>query len=672
MSKEMNPSSTPHLTLQWRPTATVPATHKSPRLPRHSKWSVPAGPFPASVPQANPSEQLSYVALLWIAWGIFTRIDETEHLRPPASLRNAAHVASHAAHYAQSALHDGERGVEDGLRGAWDGYEGMKRSDDGVYSLAFPRTPTTTGHTGPEASRGWIATAFFGITKVFTYAIVYPSIAIFNAASFILHYLSITFFMFLTSAYYLSWPLHQLLSTILGTLSAPLSLLTALIRYTEPLWTLAGGLIGASATLGGAFAWIGNKADVRIQEVHEHRIERQRLEALERELARERERADEQERRARAMAAAAADAAMYPGRRIPARVEPRSLLSVIVDKVFGRVSVQDEYEAYYADLELLEPRALAQAVAWRNGQRFGEGFGIGDEDERDGIRYTVRAGSRLMIASADPGSKRRHARRPSATRTVAVPQQVMHHHYRGPVRHAQQPLRGAYIPDLHHHIQDDALPAIHTPPMDGLPPTPRKSLNSAGYAGQAPFMTFPTGSLVRGGRGGADRAASSGGRRIMFEDEVERIAREEVENEPVEGEVFGLEDDDEEDVMAGDGNVQTFDHDHDQDDVPPAGPSSLHIHYHHNPPSATSNRRKRSLRFDESQGAPTFSGGAIDHAHLGDKYGTPFKRSSARAVRGAQQAFEGGEQVEDGEDGPAGVLFGQGVGLRERESEMEL
>lgn len=523
-------------------------------------------------------------------------------------------------------------------------------------------------YQGPHAPRGWFATLLFGITKLFTYTIVYPSIAIFNAASFILHYLSITFFMLLTSAYYLSWPLHQLLSTILGGFTAPLTLITALIRYTQPLWSLAGGLIGASATLGGAFAWLGNKADARIQEAQEHRRERERLEALERELERERQRADEQERRARQLQVRAIAASTYPGRRLPPPPEPRSLLSALVDKLCGRVSLQEEYEAYIADLELMEPLALAQAVAWNGGARYGEALGSGDEEERETMAYAMRAGSRLMIAEADTGLKRRHGRRASATRTIVVPQQVMHQQYRAPARHVQHPIRGAYIPDLHHHIQDDALPPVHTPPTDGLPPTPRRNRNQP-YASQAPFMTFPTGNL-RTRRGGADRQGSNGGRRIMFEDEVGRIAREEVEDEPVEGEVFGLSDDEDELMQDGEGSLTRGHEEH--DDAPQAGPSSLHIHFHNNPPSATTNRSKRNLRFDESHSRPTLST-TIDHAHLEEKYDTPFKRSSARNVRGAKEVFEGDEQgQEGGGDGPAGMLFGRETELQAREQEMEL
>jgi hypothetical protein len=156
----------------------------------------------------------------------------------------------------------------------------------------------------------------------------------------------------------------------------------------------------------------------------------------------------------------------------------------------------------------------------------------------------------------------------------------------------------------------------------------------------------------------------------MFEDEVGRIAREEVEDEPVEGEVFGLSDDDDELMQDGEGSL-TNENDQEHDEAPQAGPSSLHIHFHNNPPSATSNRSKRNLRFDESHSRPT-SSATIDHAHLEEKYDTPFKRSSARTVRGAKEAFEGVEQGEEGGDGPAGMLFGQETGMRARELEMEL
>lgn len=458
--------------------------------------------------------------------------------------------------------------------------------------------------------------AFIGMTKIVTYAIVYPSIALFNAAAFVLHYLSITFVMLLGSAYYLAYPLQQLVTSIITTFTSPLYVLASLIRYTQPLWNLAASLISTSAALGTAFAFLSRKSDARIHAAHAQRLERERVQMLEREVARARQRADEQERRARlgeqramaAAAAATATAERYP----PHHRHPpsQSLLSAFVDKLCGRVSPQEEYAAYVADLELLETRDR-----WQN--PYGGGIGSGDEDD---VAY-ASPGRRLMIAPPDVNPKRRHGRRASASRfTLVGHQQATHPHHhasRAPVRHAQERGRDAYIPNLHHHAADDALPPLHTPPVDGLPPTPGRSIQSF-----APSTSVPSVNLVRARRVGS-------GKRIMWEDPIAR----EVE-EPVEGEVFGMSDDvEEEDAERA---LQMHD-----DERSPSGPSSLHIHFHNNP--SASLRRNRTLRFDGSGLDP--SGEIIvDRAQLGHKDGTPFKRSSARAARGAS----GGEEGEAG------------------------
>lgn len=618
---------------------------------------------------------LSYVAFVWFAWGIFTRLDETEHLRPPPSLRNAAHVASNAARYAHEAWSDGERVVDD-VRGAWDG---LQRSDSGVYSLSFPRG--TTSSRDYATSSNWFSTVFSVLGKLVTYVVIYPVIAIFNITSFIIHYLSMTFLMLLTSAYYLSWPLHQLVSMILSTFTAPMHLLLALIRFTEPLWTLAGGLLGAGATLGGTFAWLGNKVERRVYVAHEEREERRRVEELEREiaqreveLARERERADEQERRNRSLQLAGLHRRRL--HRVPAAVRrahppPRSLFAVLVDKVFGtHRTLQDEYDEYYADLAVLEPAGgQAQVVAWDAGA---------EEEERQraaALAYAVAmaGGSRLLITPAvDSGLKRRTRR---VGRPVRVPG-VVHHQdraHRGYIDGEEE----EYIPDIHHHLHDDSLPPVHTPPTDGLPPTPRRvgRTRQPVPQQQQPFMTFPTGNLVRAGGTrvrGASASAGGQGRRISFVDDHLRASDDE---EPVEGEVFGYPDD----VDDGEGLDDAHDHDQEPDPHVNTATSNIHLHFHNNAPSpsTTAPRRKRTLRFQEDDNLTARDPPTLDPAHHdpGDKFGTPFKRSSTRLGKQAKHAFEvDGNESRDGE-GSTGMLFPQGDGVRRRlvgEAELDL
>jgi hypothetical protein len=142
------------------------------------------------------------------------------------------------------------------------------------------------------------------------------------------------------------------------------------------------------------------------------------------------------------------------------------------------------------------------------------------------------------------------------------------------------------------------------------------------------------------------------------------------EDEPVEGEVFGLDDDEE-------GAVD--DEDVPQDPEGDAQPPAIHLHFHNNVPSnpvatassPASTRRKRTLRFQddpdrEHTPAPATPAGPD---HLGDKYGTPFKRSSTRLGKQAKHAFEDGRE---GDDGPAGMLFGHGDGGRRLSGEVEL
>ncbi|KAJ9114448.1 hypothetical protein QFC20_001591 [Naganishia adeliensis] len=618
---------------------------------------------------------LSYVAFVWFAWGIFTRLDETEHLRPPPSLRNAAHAASNAAHYAQSAWNDGERVVEDGLRGAWDGYQGLQRSDSGVYSLSFPRAPPSS-RNNYSSSSNWFSTVFSALGKLVTYVVIYPVIAIFNIASFIIHYLSVTFLMLLTTAYYLSWPLHQLASMILSTFTAPMNLFLALIRFTEPLWTLAGGLLGAGATLGGTFAWLGNKAERRIYVAHEERQERRRVDQLEREierreieLARERERADEQERRNRSLQLAGLhrrrQQQQQQQHRIPLPVRrayppPKSLFAVLVDKVFGtHRTLQEEYEEYYADLAVLEPPGKAQVIAWDAGA---------EEEERQhaALAYAVATagGSRLLIApSVESGLKKRTRR--AGRVPVRVQSMVVQHQDRGHRGYIDGEEEDEYIPEIHHHLQDDSLPPVHTPPTDGLPPTPRRVVRARQpHPQQQPFMTFPTGNLVRAGGTrirGASASNGGQGRRISFVDDQLRAPEE----EPVEGEVFGYPDDDD-DGEELDHDEDAQDHDQDADAHVNTATSNIHLHFHNNVPStsAPAPRRKRTLRFQEDDEHTAREPSISDHAHHdpGDKYGTPFKRSSTRLGKQAMHAFEVDENESRAVEGPGGCCLAREMG----------
>lgn len=452
--------------------------------------------------------------------------------------------------------------------------------------------------------------ALGAMTKIVTYAIVYPCIALFNAAAFVLHYLSITFVMLLGSAYYLAYPLQQLVTSIITTFTSPLYVLASLIRYTQPLWNLAASLIGTSATLGTAFAFLSRKADAQVHAAHAQRLERERVEMLEREVARARQNADERERAAQLARRRAVAAARSP--RHHRHPPSQSLLSALVDKLCGRVSPQEEYAAYVADLQLLETRQ-----GWRDPYYGGE-IRSGDEDD---VAYAGLV-ERLMIAPPDVNPKRRHGRRSAASRGTLVEQQHQQHRpFRAPGRHAHdRPItRDTYIPNLHHHA-DDALPPVHTPPVDGLPPTPGRSIKSF-----APSTPVPSVNLVRARRVGS-------GKRIMWEDQIARQV-----DEPVEGEVFGISDDEEEEDAER--TLQMHD-----DERSPSGPSSLHIHFHNNP--SLSSRRQRTIRFNESGIAPSGST-SVDQAQFGHMDGTPFRRSLARAASGASE----------GEQGRAGIVI---------------
>ncbi|GHJ87799.1 hypothetical protein NliqN6_4201 [Naganishia liquefaciens] len=544
----------------------MPSQHRH----RHRHTQEPQPPSTLKV--------LSYVALVWAAWGIFTRIDETDHLRPPETLRHAASTAAHVAH---DALYEGERAIGR----AWDGYEGLRRSNGGVYSLAFP--PVSSSSIGraqmPEDARGgWLAMVGGGMRTLITYGIVYPAIALFNAAAFALHYLSITFLMLLTSAYYLAYPLQQLAISIASTLFAPLTCLASLVRYTQPLWSLTASLLTTSATLGTAFALLGRKADARIHAAHAQRLEREKVEQLEREVAAERARADEQERRAREllqqrmisevrhhrrhhMAGRFAPANGSP--KPPPPPPPQSLLSALIDKLCGRVSLQEEYAAYVADLALLEPgSAQGFAGAWREPYASVAGVGSGDDDEE---AYAVPAGPRLMIAPADGHLKRRHVRRSEN------PRQVTPHVVRPPTRHApaRPATRETSIPDM--HLQP---PHTHIRPDDGLPTRTGRRIDSSGIR-------------ATGASGIPEQARRAGGRRIMWEDQVARQVED-----PIEREVFGVSDDD--GWGGGNGDEEengelADDNDNDDERAPPRKtvPSSLHIHIHNSPSSVGTSRR---------------------------------------------------------------------------------
>lgn len=481
-----------------------------------------------------------------------------------------------------------------------------------------------------------------------------------------------TFLMLLTSAYYLSWPLHQLFGTIFSTLTAPLNLLLALVRFTEPLWSLAGGLLGAGATLGGTFAWLGNKVERRVYIAHEERAERRRVEELEREverreeeLARERERADEQERWSRALMVAGAAQRRRTRLPVPPGQGQKSLFAVLLRKVFGtHKTLQEEYEEYYADLAVLEPEQ-GQIVAWDV---------EAEQEERHhhpASAYTV-GGSRLLIAPADPGIKKRARRAGRGPARVQQPMVLHHPPDRGHRVLNDRPEQDGYIPDLHHHPDDDSLPSVHTPPTDGLPPTPRRVVRARQpHLPQQPFMTFPTG-IVRP-VGTRVRGASVGGgqgRRITFADGL----RTGEEDEPVEGEVFGYPDNVEEESDRSEDPQ-----DRDEDARLAAGTSNIHLHFHHGAASkstSTSGRRKRTLRFQEDDHtARDFI--SLDQAYHdpGDKYGTPFKRSSTRVERQAKQAFDGDGNGMQAEVTSTGMLFGQGDGMRRRlvgEAELDL
>jgi hypothetical protein len=216
-------------------------------------------------------------------------------------------------------------------------------------------------------------------------------------------------------------------------------------------------------------------------------------------------------------------------------------------------------------------------------------------------------------------------------------------------------------------------------------------------------MTFPAGNLVRAGmprargRGNEEQRAGNGAgknstRRISFADvDEEELARNEVEQEPVEGEMFGLSDDDhdlegeEDSLTAAPDDLEGTDerthvdaHEDQMADAEnlPSGtmPPSIHLHFHNQSTASTStpdraDRRKRTLRFQEAtSSAPTDTTSlpVTDYARepgldLQDKYGTPFKRSSARVGKHLKRAFE--QEPNSGREssgsGATGVLFGQ-------------
>lgn len=687
---------------------------------------------------------LSYVAFVWFAWGIFTRLDETEHLRPPASLRQAAHAASSAAHYAGSALHQGERAVEhgyDGLRGAWDDYQGLQKSDNGVYSLSFPRSsiPDQLYRSQGSSRRGWFGTIFYGISKLVTYLIIYPFIVLFNIASFLLHYISVTFLMLLTTAYYVAWPLHQILNMVFSTFTAPMSIVWALFRWTEPLWTLFGGLLGVGATMGGGFAWIAKKMEREVYRRNEEHLERERVRQLEWEieqreieLEKERRRADEQEKKNLLLQL---QGVRHTYRSPHVAPPTRNLIGALIDKVVGRnVSFHDQVDEYYADMELLEPpySAVKPHTAWQieppvhhHRARFIEELDSGDEDERELLLRTgmgqrmflapsettgsLKKRTRHISANGDRGSYVNQSRQHARHQAYPIPsQQILHqhHHYRFsgnlPISNPPPSQQQGRRPDSRlGHGSGDSLPAMHTPPIDGLPPTPHAV--PPAHTNRQPFMTFPAGNLVRAGmprtraRGheeqqGGDRSGKSSTRRISFADvDEEALAREEVEQEPVEGEMFGLSD--EEDDLEGEEESLTAAPDelHVTNERPPVGthqdrradaqqsptgtmPQSIHLYFHNQSTASANttqgpNRRQRTLRFQEAASSvptDTTSPPATDYAgepglDLQDKYGTPFKRSSARVGKQLKRAFEqeASPVHELSQSGATRMLFGQ-------------
>ncbi|KAJ9111733.1 hypothetical protein QFC19_001094 [Naganishia cerealis] len=680
------------------------------------------------------------------------QIDETEHLRPPASLQQAAQAASSAAQYAGSALHQGERAMEhgyDGLMGAWDGYQGLQRSDNGVYSLSFPKSsiPEQVYRSQGTRARGWFGTIVYGLSKMVTYFIIYPFIVLFNTTSFLLHYISVTFLMLLTTAYYVTWPLHQIFNMVFSTFTAPMGIVWALFRWTEPLWTLFGGLLGVGATMGGSFAWIAKKMEREVYRRNEEQQEKERVRQLEWEveqreieLERERQRADEQEKRNLVL--------QLQGVRHPYRSQPvlplsRSLIGVVIDKIFGRnISLQDEFDEYYADMELLEPsfgtaRSHAQLSSWDVDQpmlnaRYADELDSGDEDERE-LLLRANIGQRPLLAPSESGSLKKRLRHMSANGerdshfaqsrhqakhhahpvTQHPPVLLHHHHYRFSPGQAhlhpslpQQQSRK--VNSKVFHEKGDALSAMHTPPIDGLPPTPQAIPTP--HAFRQPFMTFPAGNLVRTGTSrtrSKDHEHQAGGvvssgtknssRRISFADiDEEALARKEVEQQPVEGEIFGLSDDadnqdgdeeasltgtlddvDETNGMAsvGAGGAHMADA-----EVSPSGimSPSIHLHFHNESAASTNpvsgaNPRKRRLRFQEIENdassnlQPTTDHVRNSGVNLEDKYGTPFKRSSARLGKQIKRALEQEASLgqEAGGMGATGSLFGQ-AGWRDR------
>ncbi|KAJ9102563.1 hypothetical protein QFC21_002964 [Naganishia friedmannii] len=706
----------------------MPSSHSSHRHRHRSQEPQP----PSTL------KVLSYVAFVWFAWGIFTRLDETEHLRPPASLRQAAHAASSAAHYAGSALHQGERAVEhgyDGLRGAWDDYQGLQKSDNGIYSLSFPKSsiPDQVYRSQGSSRRGWFGTIIYGISRIITYLVIYPFILLFNIVSFLLHYISVTFLMLLTTAYYVAWPLHQILNMVFSTLTAPMGIVWALFRWTEPLWTLFGGLLGVGATMGGGFGWIAKKMEREVYRRNEEKQEQERVRQLEWEieqreieLERERRRADEQEKKNLLLQLQGARHTYRSPHVIP---PTRNLIGALIDKVVGRnVSFQDEVDEYYADMELLEPPYSAgklhtpwqiDAPVHHHRTRFTEELDSGDEDERE-LLLRASMGQRMLIAPSESGSFKKRIRQTpiigdrgshfaqprqqARHQANSIPnQQILHqhHHYRfasgssNPPPLQQQSRR---IDSNLGHGRGDPLPAMYAPPVDGLPPTPHAV--PATHANRQPFMTFPAGNLVRAGmprargRGREDHLGGSGvgknsARRISFADvDEEALAREEVEREPVEGEIFGLSDDDndvegEEEGLTGvahgldEANErmpvdthedQMADADHSQSGTMPP---SIHLHFHNQPTASTNtangaSRGKRTLRFHEATNKYAGEPG-LD---LQDKYGTPFKRSSARVGKELKRAFEQEANLTHttSESGPTGMLFGQAGAARRRSS----
>ncbi|KAJ9121750.1 hypothetical protein QFC22_002371 [Naganishia vaughanmartiniae] len=704
---------------------------------------------------------LSYVAFVWFAWGIFTRLDETDHLRPPAPLRQAAHAASSAAHYAGSALHQGERAVEngyDGLRGAWDDYQGLQKSDNGIYSLSFPKSSISDHVYRSQGSniRGWFGTIIYGISKTITYLIIYPSIILFNIASFLLHYISVTFLMLLTTAYYVAYPLHQILNMVFSTFTAPMGLVWALFRWTEPLWTLFGGLLGVGATMGGGFAWIAKKMEREVYLRNEEKQEQERVQLLEweieqreMELERERRRADEQEKKNLLLQLQG----VRNTYRSPLVVPPtRNIIAALFDKVVGRnVSFQDRVDEYYADMELLEPPygAVKPHTPWQidppkhhHRSRFTEEVDSGEEEERE-LLFRASVGQRMLLAPAESGSLKKRIRHTlingdrgsyfSPSRQTArhqvhpVPsQQILHqhHHYRfaaGPSNPPPLQQHSGRIDSQLRHGRGDPLPAMHIPPVEGLPPTPHAV--SPTRSNRQPFMTFPAGNLVRAGmprthgRGREEQLAGNGlgknsTRRISFADvDEDALARVEVEQEPVEGEMFGLahDDDDDDDDLEGEEDSLTAapeepdetnerasadTHEDQMVDAEhsPSGtmPPSIHLHFHNQPatsmsgPNGAVDRRKRTLRFQEatsSAPADTMSPLGTDYAgepglDLQDKYGTPFKRSSARVGKQLKHAFEQeGSLAHEPTNGSSsrGMLFGQaGAGRRSSSEQADL